>query len=893
MKQNPAHRVFTPALTPPGTPPPPPAASRFVPGHVLAGRYRMVSWLGTDENAEVWRADDLVLQTAVALKLRPGDAATRTRVLQEVRLARQITHPGVCRVFDVGEAEGDVFVSLELVEGEDLGTLLRRVGRLPEEKVLDIGRQLCEGLAAIHASGVFHRNLKTASVLIDQDGFVKITDFRLSITDPAAQYSERDDVHALGRVLYELLAGVPFVTGSASIPGVDRRLGRALRKCLAANPARRPASARELLVWLGPGDSGSHRVMMLLTGASVAAVLGAIAFVSSTFIGPTSAPLTDRDTILVADFQNTTGEPVFDGALKVALAVALEQSPFLQVFPDDRVRQTLRLMQQPPDRPLTRSVARDVARRERIKALVAGSIASLGSHYVLALEAIGTETGDVMAREQVEVGSKEEVLTELGAASSRLREKLGESLTTIERFDVPLPRATTASLDALQAYSLALDQGRMNPRPEAIPHLTRALELDPNFAMAQALMSGVHANTGRSALAPAFSRRAFELRDRVSERERYFISWRYFLDAEQAWDRALDLALSWTRTYPREAFAFNSLGLAYAAFGQHDLAVSAFREAIRLDPQFVPPHGNLAGSLIALNRYGDAEALLKEAAAKDVDFTTIRRMSYLSAFLRGDAGAMQRELETMRGRTHPMWASSLDARAAAFGGRVNAAHDAFQAAVQAALRDGFNELAAQWTSEDAELHAILDECGTAQRETAAGLALSRDNFTLERASRTLALCGADAEVAALTDELRRRYAGATLSSRLQIPVTAAAAALRERQFDRVLALLDPVKPYDRAPAAEFWPSYLRGQAYRGLQNHRAAAAEFRTIIERRGAAPTSPLYALAHLGLARTSAAARDQATAKQAFERFFEMWGADPPPAIVEAARREYSRVE
>jgi hypothetical protein len=275
-------------------------------------------------------------------------------------------------------------------------------------------------------------------------------------------------------VLYELLAGVPFATLSVPIPGVDRQLGRALRKCLAANPARRPASARELLVWLGPANSGSQRIMKLLTGVSAAAVLGAIVFVSSTVIAPDSAPLTDRDTILVADFQNMTGEPVFDGALKVALAVALEQSPFLQVFPDDRVRQTLRLMQQPPDRPLTRDVAREVAQRERIKALVAGSIASLGSHYVLALQAISADTGDLMAREQIEVGSKEEVLTGLGAVSSRLRERLGESLTTIERFDVPLPRATTASLDALQAYALALDQGRMNPRPEAIPHLTRA-----------------------------------------------------------------------------------------------------------------------------------------------------------------------------------------------------------------------------------------------------------------------------------------------------------------------------------------------------------------------------------------------------------------------------------
>src|SRR3954468_20386800 len=211
----------------------------------------------------------------------------------------------------------------------------------------------------------------------------------------------------------------------------------------------------------------------------------------------------------------------------------------------------------------------------------------------LTLEAVNAETGDVMARDQVEAPSKEAVLGSLGTAAANLRQKLGESLASIQRFDVALPRATTSSLDALQAYSLALNQGRQVPRVEAIPHLERAIALDPNFAMAYALLSGVYANTGRSAEAPAFSRKAFELRDRVSERERFFISWRYYIDAEQAWDKALELAHAWTATYPREAFAFNSLGLASAAFGQHDDAVRAFREAIRLDPKFVPPHGNL------------------------------------------------------------------------------------------------------------------------------------------------------------------------------------------------------------------------------------------------------------------------------------------------------------
>ena len=215
--------------------------------------------------------------------------------------------------------------------------------------------------------------------------------------------------------------------------------------------------------------------------------------------------LTERDTLVLADFENTTGEPVFDGALGVALAVSLEQSPFIKVFPEDRARDTLRLMERPTDQPITRSIAREIARREQLKALIAGSIASLGSHYVIALEAINTETGEAMAREQAEATSKENVLTALGEATTRLREKLGESLASVQRFDAALPRATTPSLDALHAYSLALSEGREVPRLESIPHLKRAIELDPTFAMAQAQLSSVYANTGQSALAPAFS----------------------------------------------------------------------------------------------------------------------------------------------------------------------------------------------------------------------------------------------------------------------------------------------------------------------------------------------------------------------------------------------------
>jgi eukaryotic-like serine/threonine-protein kinase len=899
---------------------------RFPPGYVFAGRYRIVTRIGRGGMGEVWRADDLVLKAPVALKLvDSADRETRERILNEVRLARQVTNAAVCRVFDVGEADGEIFYSMELVEGEDLATLMRRVGRLPNEKVVAIGRQLCAGLAAAHARGVLHRDLKPANVLIDQNGSVKITDFGIAVATsgeaarmlagtprymapeqltPGTPLSERTDLFALGVVLYELLAGRhPFEghpNGSITppkpseiVPGVNPRVERIVLKTLAAAPERRPSGAAAVEAAL-VASAARHEGRAWAAGAALAAAVALIAVLSSFLAGRRGEALTSQDTIVLADFVNTTGEPVFDGALKVALAVALEQSPFLKIFPDERAGETLRLMQRAADEPITRAIAREIARRERLKALIAGSISNLGSQYVIAVEAIDAETGDIMAREQREAASKELVLTSLGAAASSLREKLGESLASIQRFDAPLPRATTSSLEALHAYALALDQGRMTPRVEAIPHLRRAIELDPTFALAQAQLSGVYANTGRSAEAPEFSRRAFELRDRVSERERFFISWRYYIDALQAWDEALQLATSWTATYPREAFAFNSLGLASGAFGQHTQAVDAFREAIRLDPKFVPPYGNLAGSLIALNRFADARTTLAEAAARGVDFMSLRRMAYLLAFLENDSAGMARELDLVRTMPQSVWGAVWEGRTAIFGGRFRVAEDLLQRAVQSALADGFRELGAQWTMEDAEARAIAGDCEAAGREVSRGLELGRDNFTLERASRTLALCGERRRSQTLTAELASRFAPATLTTRLLIPIATAALAVTEREPAAALAALENVEPYEGAPAGELWPAYLRAQAHLQLKNGRAAGEAFQWILDRRGLAPTSPLYPLAHLGLARASVLTADTARARREYEEFLGLWkGADQPIRPLGEAREEYARLK
>jgi tetratricopeptide (TPR) repeat protein len=911
----------------------------FAPGEVFAGRYRMVERIGSGGMGDVWRADDLVLETEVALKLiQSAGPAARERIFTEVRLARQITHPAVCRVFDVGEAQHVIFFSMELIRGEDLAALLRRVGRLPQEKVVDIGRQLCAGLAAAHAQGVLHRDLKPANVLIDNDGFVRISDFGIAIPraeadrhsftgtpaymapeqrTPGMAVSERTDVYALGLVLYDLLLGphvrqqakndMPLPPPATLLTSVDPQLDRLIMSALAPDPNDRPSSVRDMAVMLAvvgthdqPGVLHNRKRLPRwksspwAAGLALAAAIIVLVIGSSFLVSPGAGTLDERDTIVLADFENGTGDPVFDGTLKVALAVALEQSPFLKVFPDDRARETLRLMERSPGEAITRAVAREIAQREQLKALLAGSIVRLGENYVIGLEAINAQTGDVMAREQAEAATKEQVLSALGGAISRLRQKLGESLPSIQKFDVPLPRATTASLDALHAYSLALYQGRAVPRLEAIPHLKRAIELDPTFAMAHALLSAVYANTGQSALAPEFSKRAFDLRDRVSDRERFFISWRYYRDAIQAWDKAHELARSWTATYPREAFAFNALGNALIRLGQFEQSVEPLREAIRLDPQFVPAYGNLAASLLAVNRLDDARATLKLAADRKLDFIGASRLSFLVAFVQGDSKTMERELEASIGLRQTNSAFGWVAHASAAGGRVTAAHDHYRRGIQMSLHGGFTEVAAQLVTEDAEMHAAVGQCSNTIEEVADGLRLGRDNATLERAARSLALCGAHDDAGKLASELKARFPEATLTINLAVPVIAAATALQQGDAARAVELLEPVRPYDHAPSAEFWPLYLRGQAYLQLKNGQAAASEFQSIVDHQGEVPAAMLYALAQLGLGRAKALTNDRAAAREAYNRMLESWkSSDPQLKPLEEARAEYARLQ
>jgi tetratricopeptide (TPR) repeat protein len=572
--------------------------------------------------------------------------------------------------------------------------------------------------------------------------------------------------------------------------------------------------------------------------------------------------------------------------------VALEQSPFLKVFPDDRVQETLRLMERPDPERITREVAREVAVREHLKATISGSIASLGRNYVLALEAVNAQSGDVMAREQVEAGSKEEGADGARQGGLGAARTAGRVAHTLREFDVPLPRATTPSLEALHAYALAMDRGNVSIAVSAIPHLQRAIELDPDFALAQAALSGVYANTSQTLLAPVYSKRAFELRDRVSERERYFISWRYYRDALQDWAKALELARAWTVAYPREAFAFNALGLAAELHGLRGEAEGALRKSVEFDPSFLPPKGNLADNLLRQNKLDEAMTLVTQWTAAGVDYQALYRVGYLASLLRGDAAGMASYLASARKTRDVLDVANWEGRADAFFGRLTAAHDGVRAATQQALQLNFKEWAARYSTEDAEIHAILGRCTEARRSARAALDWSRDSATLDIGARALGWCG-DPQALEITRELATRFPNASLRLHVSAPIATAAYMVRTGNLEGALTTLDRVKPFEDATMAKLWPAFLRGQIYMARNEPDRAAMEFQHVIDHRSESSDSLLYPMSLLGRARAAAAVSERATAEQYYNQLFELWrSADRTLEPLVEARREAARL-
>jgi eukaryotic-like serine/threonine-protein kinase len=628
-------------------------------------------------------------------------------------------------------------------------------------------------------------------------------------------------------------------------------------------------------------------------GAVIALAMIIAAAVAALVYFNRAPALTERDTILLADFVNTTGDAVFDGTLRQALAVQLGQSPYLNIIPEDRVRETLRYMGRSPDQRITRDVGREICERQGIKALLVGSISALGNHYVITLEAINAQSGEALAREQAEAESKEQVLRSLGAAAVQLRERLGESLASIRRFDAPIEQATTSSLEALRAFALGDEQRNRGDELEAIPFYRRAIELDPNFALAHARLAVVYSNNGQLDRANEASQRAFELRDRVSERERFYITEKYYSNVTGEIDRRIETLELWKRTYPNDATPRNNLAVTFLFIGQYERAIEEAREAMRLNPNLATPASNLSGAFMSLNRYDEARQVLEQALAQRPNAPVYHRDLYGLAFVRGDNAEMEGRLAWFAGRPVEHVAYRLRAETAAFGGRFRQAREFNRRAIELLRNRNLNDNAAQAMTYAAMVEAVVGNCQEARATASAGLAIERTLFSLNDAAFVYALCGDAAQAQPIADDLARRRPQDTALNAISLPMTRAALELSRGNGAQAVQLLQLTSRYESGLIAGFWPNYLRGQALLRQQAGAEAMAEFQKILDRRGVSITSPLYPLAHLGLARAAALTGDTARSRRAYQDFFALWrDADSDIPILQEARQEYERL-
>ncbi len=615
------------------------------------------------------------------------------------------------------------------------------------------------------------------------------------------------------------------------------------------------------------------------------------------------AALTDKDTILLADFVNTSGDPVFDGTLKQALAVQLGQSPFLDIFSDDRVSDALKLMGRAQNERVTREIGREICQRQGLKALLAGSIASLGSNFVITLEVINTQTGDVIAREQIEAQGKEQVLRSLGEASTKLREKLGESLASIQKFDAPLEQVTTSSLEALKAFSLAKEKATFeNNQNEAIPLYKRAVELDPNFAVAYAELSVSYRLSGQPELATEPARKAFELRERAGERERLLISLSYYTDVTKELDKQLEVAELRTRTYPRDYEAANNLGVRYRNLGLIEKSIEEFRESIRRNPKFPSSYMNMARGFVLLNRLDEARSTCGQVLEMNRDFAACHDILFQIAFIQGDTSAMKQHLDWYAGRPNEYGSLDLQGDVAAFAGQLRKALDFEGRASEMAEARNLKERAAQYASLRALLSAVVGDCRKAREDATTALSIGRTRNALENGGLAFALCGETGHVQALAAERARLDPSDTLLNAVTLPLIRAELELQHGSPSEAVRLLQSATQFERmdltsnAPSSSVprgpWPAYVRGQAYLRQQAGAEAMVEFQRILDRR--VPVSVLYPLAHLGLARAAVLQGDAAKARKAYQDFFVLWKeADADIPILIEAKKEYEKLK
>jgi eukaryotic-like serine/threonine-protein kinase len=608
-------------------------------------------------------------------------------------------------------------------------------------------------------------------------------------------------------------------------------------------------------------------------------------------------PLTEKDTVVLADFTNTTGDSVFDGTLRQGLSAQLEQSPFLNLLSDQQITKTLALMTQPKDARLTSDLAREVCQRTASTATIEGSISSLGSEYVVGLKAVNCHSGDVLAHEQVTTNSKEQVLKALGEAATKIREKLGESLASVQKYDAAAESVTTPSLEALQAYALGYQAMVVkNDFPAAVPLFQRAISLDPNFAMAYARLGTSYSNLNETSRAAEHQRKAYELRERVSEREKFYIDSHYQQQALGDLEAARKTYELWAQTYPRDSVPVVNLGNIYQQLGEYDKNLAALQESFKLNPGSGLSYANLVGGYINANRLDEAKASAQEAQAHHLDSPFIHIDLYLVDFLQHDVAGMERESAAVMGK--PGFEDNMlnnESETVGYAGQFAKKRELVRRAVDSAIRADEKETAAGYQAVAALHEAVVGNANLAKQQAQAALAPSNGRDVEAYAAIALALTGDSAQATRLADDLAKRFPEDTLVQVEYLPMIHGAAALESGNAAKAVEALAAATPYELGlTLSAGYPVYIRGEAFLKLGQGSAAAVEFQKILDHRSVIQNDPVGALAHLGLARAYVLSGDTTKARTAYQDFLGLWkDADPDIPILKEAKAEYAKLQ